>query len=91
MKCSECGKITKHYLSSKGEYRCLVCGTVNKVATPKQDLEITFEADEELDKDLNPDLEETQIDESTVEDVNETPGDADIAETPVNDTQESII
>ena len=53
MKCSECGKVTKHYLSSKGEYRCLICGTVNKTITPKKKMEVTFEADEELDKALN--------------------------------------
>jgi uncharacterized Zn finger protein len=68
MKCSECGKVTKHYLSSKGEYRCLICGTVNKTVTPKKKMEVTFEADEELDKALNPqEIETPETVEETVE------------------------
>lgn len=53
IKCSNCGKVTKHYLSKSGEIRCLVCGTVNKVTSPKKNLEITFEQDDIFDKELN--------------------------------------
>lgn len=68
MKCSECGKVTKHYLSSKGEYRCLICGTVNKTVAPKKEMEVVFEADKELDDALNPDaVEETVVQEETTE------------------------
>ena len=78
IKCSECGKVTKHYLASNGEYRCLVCGTVNKVITPT---EIVFETDEEFDKELNPDLE---VEETNVEEaINNAPVSADLTETPV--------
>lgn len=72
MKCSECGKVTKHYLSNKGEYRCLICGTVNKVVTPEKKVEIVFEADEELDNALNP-VEETVEKTATVVGLAEKP------------------
>ena len=54
LKCSSCGKTTRHYLTKKGEYRCLICNTVNKTVSPKKNLEVVFEADEELDSALNP-------------------------------------
>lgn len=70
MKCSECGRVTKHYLSSKGEYRCLICGKVSKTIAPKKEMEVTFEADEELDKALNPqEVSEEAADVSTTEEV----------------------
>lgn len=53
IKCLNCGKVTKHYLSKKGEVRCLICGTVNKVTSPKKNLEVVFEADDDFDKVLN--------------------------------------
>ena len=43
LKCTECGKKTKHYLSKNGDYKCLICGKVNKSLNKK---EIVFEADE---------------------------------------------
>jgi ribosomal protein L37AE/L43A len=49
-KCKECGKVTKHYLSKTGVYKCLICGTANKKA-PR---DVVFEQDEELDAALNP-------------------------------------
>lgn len=49
-RCKECGRVTKHYLSKTGEYRCLICSTVNKRA-PRT---VVFEQDEELDTALNP-------------------------------------
>lgn len=54
IKCSVCGKVTKHYVSSDGAYRCLICGAVNKVGAPKKKLEVIFEPDEALDEALNP-------------------------------------
>lgn len=66
IKCPTCGKVTKHYLSSKkGEYRCLICGTVNKKVSPKKkDLEVVFEADEEFNNQLNLTVEKEEIAES---------------------------
>ena len=52
IKCSNCKKVTNHYLSKNGEVRCLICGTTNKVTTPKK-MEVVFEADEEFDNMLN--------------------------------------
>lgn len=54
IKCSNCKKITDHYTAKNGEVRCLICGKVNKVTSPKKNLEVIFEADEALDKLLNP-------------------------------------
>ena len=54
IKCASCGKVTKHYVASNGDVRCLICGTVNKNIGPKKKLEVVFEADEALDKALNP-------------------------------------
>jgi len=30
IKCSECGKTTKHYLTKDNDYKCMICGTINK-------------------------------------------------------------
>lgn len=46
MKCKECGKETKHYLSKTGDYKCLICGTVNKSISKKK--EVVFEQDNDL-------------------------------------------
>lgn len=43
--CSECGRVTKHYLSKNGEYKCLICGKVNKTIPKK---EVVFKQDENL-------------------------------------------
>jgi uncharacterized Zn finger protein len=62
IKCSVCGKVTKHFLNSKGEYRCLVCNSVNKtVKVPEKDLEVVFEADKSFIKALNPELTDEMI------------------------------
>lgn len=59
VRCSECGKVTKHYLSKNGDYKCLICGKVNK-RLPR---EIAFEPDEdffekkELDEFVNEEAE----------------------------------
>ena len=45
IKCSACGKKTKHYLSKDGDYKCLLCGTVNKSTNKK---EVVFEPDEDF-------------------------------------------
>lgn len=45
IKCKECGKQTKHYLSKTGDYKCLICGTVNKSIKKK---EVVFESDDDL-------------------------------------------
>lgn len=50
IKCSNCKKVTDHYVSKNGEVKCLVCGTTNKV---KKSLEVVFEADEKFDDMLN--------------------------------------
>lgn len=63
IKCSICGKVTKHYLSKKGEYKCLICGTANKKVAPKKDLEVIFEIDEEFDNQLNP-IVDSEIEKS---------------------------
>lgn len=44
IRCSECKKVTKHYLSKTGEYKCLICGKVNK-SLPK---EIVFVPDDDF-------------------------------------------
>ena len=49
-KCKECGRVTKHYLSKTGAYKCLICGTINRKA-PR---DVIFEQDKELDVALNP-------------------------------------
>ena len=43
-KCKSCGTTTKHYLSKTGEYKCMICGTVNKKA-PR---EVVFIPDDAL-------------------------------------------
>lgn len=45
IKCKECEKQTKHYLSKTGDYKCLICGTVNKSIKKK---EVVFESDDDL-------------------------------------------
>lgn len=59
MKCSVCGKITKHFLDKDGNYRCLVCNTIN-ASVPVS--EVVFEADEEFDTELNPKISEESAD-----------------------------
>lgn len=50
IKCSVCGKVTKHYLSKNGDYKCLICGNVDKtIKLPT----VTFECDKEFINQLN--------------------------------------
>jgi len=51
--CPKCGRITHHYLND-GEYRCVVCQSVNKTIKVKPKKEVVFEMDPELDAALNP-------------------------------------
>jgi len=52
IQCPKCGRVTHHYLNSEtGEYKCVVCQSVNKTIEVQ---EVVFEMDEELDAALNP-------------------------------------
>lgn len=42
LKCSCCGKPTKHYLTKDGEYKCIICQHVDKTVALK---EVVFESD----------------------------------------------
>jgi len=54
--CPKCGRITHHYLNEEtGEYKCVVCQSVNKTIKVKPKKEVVFEMDLELDATLNPD------------------------------------
>lgn len=53
--CPKCGRITHHYLNEEtGEYKCVVCQSVNKTIKVKPKKEVVFEMDPELDATLNP-------------------------------------
>lgn len=55
IQCPRCGRITHHYLNElTGEYKCVVCQSVNKTIKVKPKKEVIFEMDEELDAELNP-------------------------------------
>ena len=56
--CPKCGRITHHYLND-GEYRCVVCQSVNKTIKVKPKKEVVFEMDPELDATLNPGQKES--------------------------------
>ena len=54
--CPKCGRTTHHYLNEEtGEYKCVVCQSVNKTIKVKPKKEVVFEMDPELDATLNPD------------------------------------
>jgi len=54
IQCPRCGRITHHYLNElTGEYKCVVCQSVNKTIKVKPKTEVIFEMDEELDAELN--------------------------------------
>ena len=58
--CPKCGRITHHYLNEEtGEYKCVVCQSVNKTIKVKPKKEVVFETDAELDAALNPNQEES--------------------------------
>lgn len=49
LKCPACGKVTKHYLSKTGKYKCVICGKANKSLK----CEVEFECDETFINELN--------------------------------------
>ena len=54
IQCPRCGRITHHYLNElTGEYKCVVCQSVNKTIKVKPKKEVIFEMDEELEATLN--------------------------------------
>jgi len=60
--CPKCGRITHHYLNeTTGEYKCVVCQSVNKTIKVKPKKEVVFETDAELDAALNPDSQENPV------------------------------
>ena len=63
MQCPKCGRITHHYLNEvTGEYKCVVCQSVNKTIKVKPKKEVIFEVDAELEAALNPEpTEEVQL------------------------------
>lgn len=56
LKCKFCGRTTPHYLSKKGQYKCIVCGTCNKHSSIK---EVEFTPDFEVEEPSEPKEEET--------------------------------
>jgi hypothetical protein len=56
MQCPKCGRTTHHYLNEvTGEYKCVVCQSVNKTIKVKPKKEVVFEVDAELEAALNSD------------------------------------
>lgn len=54
--CPKCGRTTHHYLNEvTGEYKCVVCQSINKTIKVKPKKEVVFETDLELDAALNSD------------------------------------
>lgn len=77
IQCPRCGRVTHHYLNEvTGEYKCVVCQSINKTIKVEPKKEVVFEMDEELDAALN--SEQVGID-------NITPIPHLAEETPVND------
>ena len=70
--CPKCGRITHHYLND-GEYRCVVCQSVNKTIKVKPKKEVVFEMDPELDATLNPDPVEEMLQNAGTEMSSEGP------------------
>lgn len=65
LKCKFCGRTTPHYLSKKGQYKCIVCGTCNKQGSTK---EVEFTPDFEVEEPSEVDeLSEPKEEESTEE------------------------
>ena len=58
IQCPKCGRTTHHYLNEEtGEYKCVVCQSVNKTIKVEPKKEVVFEADAELEAALNPEQE----------------------------------
>jgi len=65
IQCSKCGRTTHHYLNQEtGEYRCVVCQSVNKTIKVKPKKEVVFEMDSDLEAELNPSPVEETIEDS---------------------------
>jgi len=72
--CPKCGRITHHYLNEEtGEYKCVVCQSVNKTIKVKPKKEVVFEMDSELDATLNPDPVEEILQNAGTEMTSEGP------------------
>lgn len=84
MQCPKCGRVTHHYLNElTGEYKCVVCQSVNKTIKVKPKKEVVFEMDAELDAALNP---VDEVLENAPESANIMDTDAPVEENePVND------
>lgn len=55
IQCPKCGRTTHHYLNEEtGEYKCVVCQSINKTIKVEPKKEVVFEADAELEAALNP-------------------------------------
>ena len=61
--CPKCGRTTHHYLNEEtGEYKCVICQSVNKTIKVEPKKEVIFELDAELEAALNPEpTEEVQL------------------------------
>ena len=54
IQCPRCGRVTHHYLNEvTGEYKCVVCQSINKTIKVEPKKEVVFEMDAELDAALN--------------------------------------
>jgi uncharacterized Zn finger protein (UPF0148 family) len=85
MQCPKCGRVTHHYLNElTGEYKCVVCQSVNKTIKVKPKKEVVFEMDAELDAALNPDPVEEILQNAGTEMTSEGPV-LDDQGNPVND------
>jgi len=74
IQCPRCGRITHHYLNEEtGEYKCVVCQSMNKTIKVKPKKEVVFEMDAELEAELNPSTDpvEELLEESKAEQANE--------------------
>ena len=65
LKCKFCGRITSHYLSKAGQYKCIVCGTCNKHGSTKE-VEFTPDFEVEETKEVE-ELPESKVGETTEE------------------------
>lgn len=59
LKCKFCGRTTPHYLSKKGQYKCIVCGTCNKHGSVEFTPDFEVEEPSEVDELSEPKEEET--------------------------------
>lgn len=74
VQCPRCGRVIHHYLNEEtGEYKCVICQTINKTIKVKPSKEVVFEMDPELEAELNPstDSVEELLEEPKAEQANE--------------------